>query len=47
MTLVALDEVENQVTDVEGLSIDPTAMVLAQCLLVLGRVEDGDVAGLI
>jgi hypothetical protein len=46
-TLVALDEAENQVTDVYGLSLDPTAVVSVQCLLVLGRVEEGDVAGLI
>jgi hypothetical protein len=45
--LVALDEAKNQVTDVKGLSLDPMAVVSVQCLLVLARVEEGDVAGLI
>ena len=41
--LVALDKVENQVSDIEGLTPHSTAMVPAQCLLVLGQMEEGDV----
>jgi hypothetical protein len=47
MTLIALDEAENQVTDIEGSSLDSTVVVPVQCSLVLGRVEEGDVAGLV
>ena len=43
VVLVALDEAEHQVPDVEGPTPHPTAMVLAQCLLVLGRAEEGNV----
>ena len=42
--LVALDEVEHQVPNVEGPTPYSTAVVLAQRLLVLGQAEDGDVA---
>ena len=41
--LVALDEAEDQVSDVEGLTPHSTAVVPSQCLLVLGRVEEGNV----
>ena len=41
--LVALDEVEHQVLDVEGLTQHSTTAVPAQHLLVFGRVEEGDV----
>ena len=41
--LAALDEAEDQVSDVEGLTPHSTAMVLAQRLLVLGRAEEGNV----
>ena len=41
--LVVLDEAEHQVPDVEGLTLYSTAVVPAQCLLVLGRAEEGDV----
>jgi hypothetical protein len=46
-TLVALDKAENQATDVEGSSFDPMAMVLVQCFLVLGKMEEGDIVGLV
>ena len=42
--LVALGEVEHLVLDVEGLTPHSTAMVPAQCLLVLGRAKEGDIA---
>ena len=41
--LAALDEAEDQVSDVEGLTPHSTAVVPSQCLLVLGRVEEGNV----
>ena len=41
--LVALDEAEHQVFDVEISTPHSMAMVQAQCLLVLGRAEDGDI----
>ena len=44
VVLVALDEAEQQVPDVEGLTPQSMAVVPAQCLLVLGRAEEGDVA---
>ena len=44
VVLVALDEVEHQVPDVEGPTPHSSAVVPAQCLLVLGRAEEGDVA---
>ena len=40
--LVAPDEAENQVSNVEGLTPHSTAVVLAQRLLVLGRAEEGN-----
>ena len=43
VVLVALDEVVYQVPDVEGLSQHLMAMVPVQCLLVLGRVEEGNI----
>ena len=42
--LVALDEVEYQVSDVEGPTPHPTVVVLAQRLLVLSQAEEGNVA---
>jgi len=42
--LAALDEVEDQVSDVEGPTPHSTAVVPAQCLLVLGRAEEGNIA---
>ena len=42
--LVALDEVEHQVPDIEGLTPHSTAVVPAQHLLALGRAEEGNVA---
>ena len=45
--LVALDEAEHQVPDVEGLTPHSTAVVPVQVLLVLGRAEEGNVALLI
>ena len=41
--LVALDEAEHQVPDVEGPTPHSTAMVPAQRLLVLGRAEEGNI----
>ena len=45
--LVALYEAENKVPDVEGSVPHPSAVVLSQRLLVLGRTEEGDVAGFV
>ena len=42
--LVALDEVEHQVPDVEGPTPHSTAVVPSQRLLVLGRAEEGNIA---
>ena len=42
--LVAPDEAEHQVSDVEGPTPHSTAVVLVQRLLVLGRAEEGNVA---
>ena len=47
VVLVALHEAENQVPDVEGSVPHPSAMVPTQRLLVLGRTEEGDVAGFV
>ena len=47
VVLVALDEVEHQVPDVEGLTPHSTAVVPVQHLLVLGRAEEGDVVSFI
>jgi len=41
---IALDEVEHQVPDIKGLTPHSTAVVPAQCLLVLERPKEGDVA---
>ena len=43
VVLVALDEVEHQVPNVEGPTLDSTAVVLVQRLLVLDRAKEGDV----
>ena len=45
--LVALDEAEDQVPDIEGPTPHLSAMVLSQRLLVFGRVEEGDVMSFI
>ena len=42
--LAALDEAEDQVSDVEGPTPHSTVVVLSQRLLVLGRAEEGNVA---
>ena len=47
MVLVALHEAENQVPDVEGSVPHSSTVVPSQRLLVLGRVEEGDVASFI
>ena len=44
VVLVALDEAEHQVSDVEGLTSHSMAMVPAQRLLVLGQAEEGNIA---
>ena len=44
VVLVALDEVEHQVPNVEGPTPHSTAVVPAQHLLVFDRAEEGDVA---
>ena len=41
--LVALDEAEHQVLDVEGPTPHPMAVVPAQCLQVLGRAKEGNI----
>ena len=41
--LIALDEVEHQVPNVEGLTPYSMAVVPAQRLLVLGRAEEGNI----
>ena len=41
--LAALDEAEDQVSDVEGPTPHSMAVVLVQRLLVLGRVEEGNI----
>ena len=45
--LVALHEAENQVPNVEGSVPYSSAMVPPQRLLVLGQMEEGDVASFI
>ena len=47
MVFVALDEVEYQVPDIEGPTLHLTAVVRVQCLLVLSRVEEGNIAHLV
>ena len=44
VVLVALDDAEHQVPDIEGLTSHSTTMVRVQCLLVLGQVEEGNIA---
>ena len=44
VVLVALDEAEHQVPDVEGPTPHSMTVVPVQRLLVLGRVEEGNVA---
>ena len=43
--LVALHEAEDKVPDIEGSVPHPSAMVPSQRLLVLGRMEEGDITG--
>ena len=45
--LVALHKAENEVPNVEGSVPHPSVMVPSQRLLVLGRMEEGDVAGFV
>ena len=45
--LVALDEAENQVPDVEGSVPHPSVVVLMQRLLVLRLTKEGNVAGFV
>ena len=45
--LVALHEAEDKVPDVGGSVPHPSAVVPSQRLLVLGRTEEGDVAGFV
>ena len=45
--LVALDDVEDKVPDVEGPVPYPSAVVPSQRLLVLGQTEEGDVLGFV
>ena len=45
--LVALHEAENWVPDVEGSVPHPSAVVPSQRLLVLGQMEEGDVASFV
>ena len=47
MFFVALNEAEHQVPDVDCPTLHPTAVVPAQCLLVLGRVEEGNITRLV
>ena len=44
MVLVALDDAEDQVPDVEGPTPYSSVVVPSQRLLVFGRVEEDDVA---
>ena len=44
VVLVAQDEAEHQVPNVEGPTPHSTAVVSVQCLLVLGRAEEGNIA---
>ena len=45
--LVALYKAENKVPDTEGLVPYPSAVVPPQRLLVLGRMEEGNVMGFV
>ena len=44
VVLVALDDAEHQVPNIEGLTSHSTTMVWVQRLLVLGQVEEGNIA---
>ena len=45
--LVALHKAKDEVPDVEGSTPHLSAMVPSQRLLVLGRMEEGDVVGFV
>ena len=45
--LVALHKAEDEVPNVEGSTPYPSAVVPSQRLLVLGRMEEGDVVGFV
>ena len=45
--LVALHKTEDEVSNVEGSTPYPSTVVPSQRLLVLSRMEEGDVAGFI
>ena len=45
--LVALYEAEDKVPNIEGSVTHPSAVVPLERLLVLGRTEEGDVAGFV
>ena len=45
--LVALHKAEDKVPNVEGSTPYLSAVVPSQCLLVLSRTEEGDIAGFI
>ena len=45
--LVALHKAEDEVPDIEGSTTYPSAVVPSQCLLVLGRMEEGDIASFV
>ena len=47
VALIALPEAENQVPDAEGSVPHSSAVVPSQCLLVLGQMEEGDVASFV
>ena len=47
VVLVALHEAKNQVPDVDGSVLHPSAVVPSQRLLVLGRAEEGDIASFV
>ena len=44
VVLAALDEAEDQFSNVEGLTPHSTVVVPSQCLLVLGQAEEGNIA---
>ena len=47
VVLVTLHKAEDKVPNVEGSVPHPSAVVPSQRLLVLGRMEEGDVAGFV
>ena len=47
IVLVALHEAENQVPNVEGSVLHLSVVVPTQRLLVLGQIEEGDVASFV